>query len=75
LIKDYDAAQQSVDNPMLHRHMAAIGALGSVNRRAFWPAPAALRLFFPELPFSRGSFRTRRDAGVLRPRSPHMLRV
>jgi hypothetical protein len=53
----FDIAQYSIDFSMLHRHMAAIEALGSVNWRA--TAPAALRLFFPELPFSRGSFRTR----------------
>jgi len=33
LIKGYDAAQYSIDFPMLHRHMARIGTLGSVNRR------------------------------------------
>ena len=57
---DFDAAQYSIDFFMLQRHMAAIEALGSVNRHEL--APAALRLFFPELPFSRGSFRTRLGA-------------
>jgi hypothetical protein len=33
LRKDYDAPQHSFDIAVHHRHMAAIEALGSVNRR------------------------------------------
>jgi len=33
LSKDYRAAQHLIDFPLLHRHMAAIEAHGSVNWR------------------------------------------
>src|SRR5690606_7875498 len=65
LTDDYAAAQHSIDFCSRSSHLPAIEAHSSVNRQN--TAPAAFRSF-PELPFSRGSFRTRLDACVLRPR-------
>jgi hypothetical protein len=70
-LQDYAAAQQKIDFRPLLRHIAGIEAPCSVNwrhkspRLRFGPGPQ-VGVPFPELPFSRGSFRTRFDAPIPR---------